>query len=79
ELEQGYGPPDYWDRGIIALYTSFYASQFYSDYMDSGNSKSTYARFTSGLILLGWQLHSDASYNKTDDSSGELKCNTLYL
>ncbi|WP_233638655.1 hypothetical protein, partial [Citrobacter cronae] len=29
---------------------------------NSGNSKSTYARFTSGLNLLGWQLHSDASY-----------------
>ncbi|EJK8293319.1 fimbrial biogenesis outer membrane usher protein [Salmonella enterica subsp. enterica serovar Infantis] len=79
ELEQGYVPPENWDRGINAFYTSYYASQYYSDYKDSGNSKSTYARFTSGLNLLGWQLHSDASYNKTDDSSGEWKSNTLYL
>lgn len=79
ELENGYVPPENWDRGINAFYTSYYASQYYSDYKDSGNSKSTYARFTSGLNLLGWQLHSDASYNKTDDSSGEWKSNTLYL
>ncbi|WP_256873897.1 hypothetical protein, partial [Citrobacter portucalensis] len=64
---------------INALYTSYYLSQYNSDYKNSGNSKSTYARFTSGLNLLGWQLHSDASYNKTDDSSGEWKSNTLYL
>ncbi|WP_337228893.1 fimbria/pilus outer membrane usher protein, partial [Proteus faecis] len=49
------------------------------DYKDSGNSKNTFARFNSGLNLLGWQLHSDASYNKTDDSNGEWKSNTLYL
>ncbi|TKU33103.1 fimbrial biogenesis outer membrane usher protein, partial [Citrobacter sp. wls718] len=79
ELENGYVPPENWDRGINAFYTSYYASQYYSDYKDSGHSKSTYARFTSGLNLLGWQLHSDASYNKTDDSSGEWKSNTLYL
>ncbi|EOZ3810240.1 TPA: fimbrial biogenesis outer membrane usher protein [Citrobacter youngae] len=79
ELENGYVPPENWDRGINAFYTSYYASQYYSDYKDSGNSKSTYARFTSGLNLLGWQLHSDASYNKTDDSNGEWKSNTLYL
>ena len=76
ELENGYVPPENWDRGINAFYTSYYASQYYSDYKDSGNSKSTYARFTSGLNLLGWQLHSDASYNKTDDSNGEWKSNT---
>ena len=79
ELENGYVPPENWDRGINAFYTSYYASQYYSDYKDSGNSKSTYVRFTSGLNLLGWQLHSDASYNKTDDSNGEWKSNTLYL
>lgn len=79
ELENGYVPPENWNRGINAFYTSYYASQYYSDYKDSGNSKSTYVRFTSGLNLLGWQLHSDASYNKTDDSSGEWKSNTLYL
>ncbi|EGT0662368.1 fimbrial biogenesis outer membrane usher protein [Citrobacter werkmanii] len=79
ELENGYVPPESWDRGINALYTSYYLNQYYSDYKNSGNSKSTYARFTSGLNLLGWQLHSDASYNKTDDSSGEWKSNTLYL
>lgn len=51
----------------------------YSDYKNSGNSKSTYARFNSGLNLLGWQLHSDASYTKAQDSSGEWKSNTFYL
>ncbi|ADO48998.1 fimbrial biogenesis outer membrane usher protein [[Enterobacter] lignolyticus] len=79
ELENGYVAPENWDRGVNALYTSYYASQYYSDYKDSGNSKSTYARFTSGLNLLGWQLHSDVTYNKTDDSSGDWKSNTLYL
>ncbi|KAE9776730.1 fimbria/pilus outer membrane usher protein, partial [Escherichia coli] len=79
ELEYGYVEPENWDRGINALYTSYYVSQYYSDYKDSGNSKNTFARFNSGLNLLGWQLHSDASYNKTDDSNGEWKSNTLYL
>lgn len=79
ELEYGYVEPENWDRGINALYTSYYVSQYYSDYKDSGNSKNTFARFNSGLNLFGWQLHSDASYNKTDDSNGEWKSNTLYL
>ncbi|WP_407578653.1 fimbrial biogenesis outer membrane usher protein [Citrobacter koseri] len=79
ELEQGYVPPENWDRGINALYTSYYASQYYSDYKESGNSKSTYVRFNSGLNLLGWQLHSDASYSKSDDNRGEWKSNTLFL
>lgn len=79
ELENGYVPPENWDRGINALYTSYYLSQYYSDYKNSGNSKSTYARFNSGLNLLGWQLHSDASYTKAQDSSGEWKSNTFYL
>ncbi|HGW5056930.1 TPA: fimbrial biogenesis outer membrane usher protein [Citrobacter koseri] len=79
ELEQGYVPPENWDRGINAFYTSYYASQYYSDYKESGNSKSTYVRFNSGLNLLGWQLHSDASYSKSDDNRGEWKSNTLFL
>ncbi|POP47771.1 fimbrial assembly protein [Superficieibacter electus] len=79
EVEAGYVLPENWDRGINAFYTSYYVSQYYSDYKDAGNNKSTYARFTSGLNLLGWQLHSDATYNKTDNSSGEWKSNTLYL
>lgn len=61
ELESGYVPPENWERGINAFYTSYYVSQYYSDYKASGNSKSTYVRFNSGLNLLGWQLHSDAS------------------
>ncbi|HAT8004207.1 TPA: fimbrial biogenesis outer membrane usher protein [Citrobacter koseri] len=79
ELEQGYVPPENWDRGINAFYTSYYASQYYSDYKESGNSKSTYVRFNSGLNLLGWQLHSDASYSKSDSNRGEWKSNTLFL
>ncbi|WP_087905263.1 FimD/PapC N-terminal domain-containing protein, partial [Escherichia coli] len=61
ELESGYVPPENWERGINAFYTSYYLSQYYSDYKASGNNKSTYVRFNSGLNLLGWQLHSDAS------------------
>lgn len=79
ELEQGYVPPENWDRGINAFYTSYYASQYYSDYKESGNSKSTYVRFNSGLNLLRWQLHSDASYSKSDSNRGEWKSNTLFL
>ncbi len=45
-------------------------SQYYSDYKASGNSKSTYVRFNSGLNLLGWQLHSDASFSKTNNNPG---------
>ncbi|MCZ8556985.1 fimbrial biogenesis outer membrane usher protein, partial [Escherichia albertii] len=60
ELESGYVPPENWERGINAFYTSYYVSQYYSDYKASGNSKSTYVRFNSGLNLVGWQLHSDA-------------------
>lgn len=36
-------------------------------------------RFNSGLNILGWQAHADTSFNKTDDSRGEWKSNTLYL
>lgn len=79
EVEAGYVLPENWDRGINAFYTSYYLSQYFSDYKHAGNNKSTYARFSSGINLLGWQLHSDASYNKTDDSRGEWKSNTLYL
>lgn len=79
ELENGYVPPENWERGINAFYTSYYVSQYYSDYKASGNSKSTYVRFNSGLNLLGWQLHSDASFSKTDNNPGEWKSNTLYL
>lgn len=77
--EQGYVSPENWDRGINALYTSYYLSQYYSNYKNSGSNKSTYARFNSGLNLLEWQLHSDASYNQTDDINGDWKSNTLFL
>lgn len=70
ELESGYVPPENWERGINAFYTSYYMSQYYSDYKASGNSKSTYVRFNSGLNLLGWQLHSDASFSKTNNNPG---------
>jgi hypothetical protein len=52
ELEAGYASPESWDRGVNAFYTSYYASQYYSDYKSAGNNKSTFARFTSGLNLL---------------------------
>lgn len=71
--------PENWDRGINAFYTSYYASQYYSDYKNSGSSESTYVRFNSGFNLLGWQAHADTTFNKTDGSSGEWKSNTLYL
>ncbi|WP_113640496.1 fimbrial biogenesis outer membrane usher protein [Escherichia albertii] len=79
ELESGYVPPENWERGINAFYTSYYVSQYYSDYKASGNSKSTYVRFNSGLNLVGWQLHSDASFSKTDNNPRVWKSNTLYL
>ncbi|TGI99578.1 fimbrial biogenesis outer membrane usher protein, partial [Escherichia coli] len=79
ELESGYVPPENWERGINAFYTSYYLSQYYSDYKASGNNKSTYVRFNSGLNLLGWQLHSDASFSKTNNNPGVWKSNTLYL
>ncbi|EGW0978983.1 fimbrial biogenesis outer membrane usher protein [Salmonella enterica subsp. enterica serovar Agona] len=79
EVEAGYVLPENWDRGINAFYTSYYASQYYSDYKNSGSSESTYARFNSGFNLLGWQAHADTTFNKTDGSSGEWKSNTLYL
>lgn len=70
ELESGYVPPENWERGINAFYTSYYVSQYYSDYKASGNSKSTYVRFNSGLNLQEWQLHSDASFSKTNNNPG---------
>ena len=79
ELESGYVPPENWERGINAFYTSYYVSQYYSDYKASGNSKSTYVRFNSGLNLQEWQLHSDASFSKTNNNPGVWKSNTLYL
>ncbi|WP_312411013.1 fimbrial biogenesis outer membrane usher protein [Pseudescherichia sp.] len=77
--ERGYMPPETWDRGINAFYTSYYASQYYSDYKQNGSSKSSYVNFNSGLNLLGFQLHSSANYTKSDDDQGKWKSNTLYL
>ncbi|WP_313488440.1 fimbrial biogenesis outer membrane usher protein [Pseudescherichia sp.] len=77
--ERGYMPPETWDRGINALYTSYYASQYYSDYKQNGTSKNSYANFNSGLNLLGYQLHSSTNYTKSDDNRGKWKSNTLYL
>lgn len=77
--ERGYMPPESWDRGINALYTSYYASQYYNDYKNNGTSKSSYVNFNSGLNMLGYQLHSSANYTKSEDNSGKWKSNTLYL
>lgn len=77
--ERGYMPPETWDRGINAFYTSYYASQYYSDYKQNGTSKNSYVNFNSGLNLLGFQLHSSANYTKADDDKGKWKSNTLYL
>ena len=69
-----------WDRGINAFYTSYYVSQYYSDYKTAGNDKSSYVNLNSGLNLLGWQLHSNANYTKgNEEGSGEWKSNTLYV
>lgn len=51
EYEHGYVPPEAWDRGINALYTSYYASQYYSDYKNGGDDKSSYLNLNSGLNL----------------------------
>jgi len=77
--ERGYMPPETWDRGINAFYTSYYASQYYSDNKQNGTSKSSYVNFNSGLNLLGFQLHSSANYTKAEDDQGKWKSNTLYL
>lgn len=79
EMEQGYVAPESWERGIHALYSAYYVSQYYSDYKNGGSSKNSFARFNSGANLLGWQVHSDASYSQVNDSRGEWKSNTLYL
>ncbi|WP_410965830.1 fimbria/pilus outer membrane usher protein, partial [Salmonella sp. SAL4438] len=68
-----------WDRGINAFYTSYYASEYYSHYKSGGSEKNTYANFVSGLNLLGWQLHSNANFSKSDNSAGKWQSNTLYL
>lgn len=79
QLEEGYVAPENWQRGINAFYTSYYASQYYSDYHNAGSSKNSFVRFNSGLNLLGWQLHSDASFSQADNDAGVWKSNTLYL
>ncbi|MFV0264466.1 MAG: fimbrial biogenesis outer membrane usher protein [Kluyvera sp.] len=79
QLEEGYVVPENWQRGINAFYTSYYASQYYSDYHNAGSSKNSFVRFNSGLNLLGWQLHSDASFSQADNDAGVWKSNTLYL
>lgn len=79
EYEKGYMPPETWDRGINAFYSSYYASQYYSHYKEGGEDKSSYASFISGLNLLGWQLHSSLNFTKSEDESGKWKSNTLYL
>lgn len=78
EYEPGYMTPDTWDRGINAFYTSYYASQYYSNYKSGGEDKSSYINLNSGLNLLGWQLHSNANYTKSNEGAGQWKSNTLY-
>nr|VUD24544.1 Uncharacterized outer membrane usher protein yehB Flags: Precursor [Salmonella sp. NCTC 7297] len=66
-------------RGINAFYTSYYASQYYSNYKHGGDDKSSYVSLNSGVNLLSWQLHSNANYTKSNEGSGQWKSNTLYL
>ncbi|HEJ0180335.1 TPA: fimbrial biogenesis outer membrane usher protein [Citrobacter koseri] len=79
EYEPGYMLPETWDLGINALYMSYYASQYYSNYKSGGNDESSYVSLNSGLNLFGWQLHSNANFTKSNDDSGEWKNNTLYM
>lgn len=79
EYEAGYAPPETWDRGINAFYSSYYASEYYSRYKNSGSEKNSYANFVSGLNLLGWQLHSNANFSQSEHSKGKWQSNTLYL
>ncbi|MCV5760824.1 fimbria/pilus outer membrane usher protein, partial [Escherichia coli] len=48
-------------------------------YKHGGDNKSSYLNLNSGLNLLGLQLHSNANYTKSDESSGKWKSNTLSL
>ena len=79
ELERGYVPPESWDRGIDAFYTSYNLSQYRSYDSNNNSNTASYGRFNSGLNLFSWQLHSDASYSKPDDMKGKWQSNTLYL
>ena len=79
EYEPGYMPPETWDRGVNAFYTSYYASQYYSNYKHGGDDKSSYVNLNSGLNLLGWQLHSSDNYTKGNEGNGKWKSNTLYV
>ena len=79
ELERGYVPPESWDRGIDAFYTSYNLSQYRSYDSNNNSNTASYGRFNSGLNLFSWQLHSDASYSKPDDMKGTWQSNTLYL
>lgn len=79
EYESGYMPPETWERGINAFYTSYYASQYYSNYKHGGDDKSSYVSLNSGLNVLDWQLHSNANYTKGNEGRGEWKSNTLYV
>lgn len=79
EYEPGYMPPETWDRGVNAFYTSYYASQYYSNYKHGGDDKSSYVNLNSGLNLSGWQLHSNSNYTKGNEGSGNWKSNTLYM
>ncbi|CBG88980.1 fimbrial biogenesis outer membrane usher protein [Citrobacter rodentium] len=79
EYEAGYSPPETWDRGINAFYTSYYASEYYSHYQNDDSESNSYANFVSGLNLLGWQLHSNANFAQSAHSNGKWRSNTLYL
>ncbi|MCX0116885.1 hypothetical protein NMW28_26330, partial [Escherichia coli] len=58
ELERGYVPPESWDRGIDAFYTSYNLSQYRSYDSNNNSNTASYGRFNSGLNLFSWQLHS---------------------
>lgn len=79
EYEAGYMPPESWDRGVNALFTSYYASQYYSDYKNGGYSKNSYLNFNSGLNLLGWQLRATTNFTQANDGAGQWHSNTVYL
>ena len=79
EYEPGYLPPDKWDRGVNALFTSYYVSQYYSDHHNGGNSENSYLSLNSGLNLFDWQLRSMNSYTRSDSTAGRWYSNSLFL
>lgn len=62
---RGYIPPEKWDNGINAFYTSYTVSLYNNSYLDS---KSVFLNFNNGFNIGSWQFRNNSFYNYNESN-----------